>query len=422
MVAVSLPSQGTDPWYTFATLWHQFSRPHTTGVLRKNGSNFEGWCNDPAHGRVSQSTDPETAWQGLYDHISNQASGTDHKGGELLMNVDDFPIDTQLILRPTTVGTADGTDTVWPVRVRGVGLLPRAAALSGIPGGTRIRWNSASPPGGSGAGQGAMIVGTDAHGCEVMELTIDGNSIARRCGASAGRAFRWNRVMFRKPYPQGFAGAGDTAPTSNDQTIGIGCLITNSTDSQPDRYVQQRCIDCDFIGDSGGVGFVNKDFVSAGSSSTDGRLFDAQMNGMNDGDVYIGEGGWGVFRGHWTMNNGGGDRKWGLWGDGGFLHVGGVYIDIVGAGPNIKMTNSSFEIEGGFMISNGKISANTYPIADVGGNDGSLSFLWGGADVCSYVVAGTSGAQLIGQIKGPASSYGSGAKQQTWTGLQVNAW
>lgn len=421
MVAVTLPAQGVAPWYSYAGLLHQMARPSTTGVLRKNGSNIEGWCNDPAHGRVSQSTDQETAWQGLYDHISNHASGTGHKGGELLMNVDDFPIDTQLIMRPTTVGSADGSDTVWPVRVRGTGLLPRAAALSGIPGGTRIRWNSGSPPGGSGANQGAMIGGADAHGCEVMELTLDGNSVARRCGASGARAFRWYRVMFRKPYPEGFAGAGATAPTSNDQTIGIGCLITNGSDGSSDRYVQQRCIDCDFIGDSGGVGFVNKDFF-AGSSSTDGRLFDAQMNGMNDGDVFIGEGGWGVFRGHWTMNNTSGDRKWGLWAAGGFFHMGGVYIDIVGLGPNMKFTNSSFEVEGGFMISNGKVSGNTYPIVDVGGNDGSLTFLWGGSDVASYVVAGTTGAQLIGQIKGPTGSYGSGVKQQTWSDLAVRTW
>lgn len=421
MVAMNLPTQGTAPWYTYAQMLHQQARPATTGVLRKNGSNFEGWCNDPAHGRVSQSTDQETAWQDLYDHISNQDTGTGHKGGEMVMNFDDFPIDTQLIMRPTTVGTADGSDTVWPVRVRGIGLLPRAAALSGVPGGTRIRWNSASPPGGSGVGQGAMIVGDEAHGCEVMELTIDGNSIARRCGASAARAFRWHRIMFRKPYPQGFAGAGDTAPTSNDQTIGIGCLITNGTDGSSDRYVQPRIIDCDFIGDSGGVGIVIKDFF-AGSSCTDGRVYDSQMNGMNDGDIYVGEGGWGISRGHWTMNNGGGDRKWGLWGDAGFLHMDGVYVDIVGLGPNLKFTGSNFEVAGGFLISNGKQSANTYPLVNVGGNDGGLSFLWGGSDVCSYIVAGTSGALLNGTIRGPAASYGSGAKQQTWSNLNTNAW
>lgn len=421
MVAINLPAQGTTPWFEFAELWHQSSRPTTTSVLRRNGLYTEGWCNEPGHGRVSRSTDQEIAWQGLYDHISNHENGTGHRGGEMFMNVDDFPVDQQLILRPTTIGGADGSSTVWPVRVVGTGLLPRAAALTGIPGGTRIRWNSASPPGGSAANTGAVVGGNEAHGCEVMNLSIDGNSVARRCGASAARAFRWTRVQFRNPYPEGFPNAGVDRMTSNDQTVGIGLLITNGSDASSDRYVQPRSENCDFIGNSGGVGFVCRNFY-AGSSCTDGRLYDSQMNGMNDGDAYIGEGGWGVYRGHWTMNNGGGDRKWGLWSDAGFFHGGGVYIDIVGLGPNMRFTNSSFEWEGGFMISNGKVSPNTYPLVDVGGNDGSLSFLWGGSDTANYVVAGTSGALLIGQIKGPTGSYVSGVKQQTWSDLQVRTW
>lgn len=422
MTAVTIPSTGAN-WVTYGGLLHEMARPESNVVLRKNGSNFEAWCQDPSHGRVATSTDPETAWQAAYDHVSNYDGSTGHKGGELLMLVDDFPIETQLILRPTTVGSGDGSTTVWPVRVRGTGLLPRKAATTGPPGGTRIRWNSGTAPGGSGVAQGAMVVGLDAHGCEVMELSIDGDAVARRCGMSAARAFRWTRVQFRKPYAQGFASAGNTAPTTNDQTIGIGCLITNGADTTSDSYVQPRIVDCDFIGESGGVGIVVKDFDS-GSSCTDGRIYDSQMNGMNDGDCYVGEGGWGVSRGHWTMNNGGGDRKWGMWADAGFFHWADIYIDIVGLGPNIKITNSGFTLSGGFLIANGKQANNTYPLIDVGGNDGLISgVLWGGQDeTASYAVAGTTGAQLAGSIGGPSGSIGTAAKQQTWSNLLVATW
>lgn len=423
MPAISLPAQGSTPWYTFAGLWHEMSRPDSNVVLRKNGSNYEAYCHDPAHGQITSSATPSTAWQAAYDHISNFEQDTGHRGGELLMLVDDFPITVQLVMRPTTVGSGDAGTTVWPVRVRGTGLLPRKAALTGLPGGTRIRWAGGSAPGGSGANTGAMVAALDAHGCEVTDLSIDGNNIARRCGASAARAFRWTRVQFRDPYPQGFASAGATAPTTNDQTIGIGCLITNGSDSSSDSYVQGRIIDCDFIGSSGGVGIVVKDFDGVGSSCTDGRIYDTQMNGMNDGDCYVGEGGWGISRGHWTMNNSGGDRKWGFWSDAGFTHWDGIYIDIVGLGPNIKVTNSNFSLTGGFLISNGKVTPDTYPLIDVGGNDGTINgVLWGGADTCNYIVAGTSGAQLNGTIAGPSASFGTAAKQQTWSNLNSNAW
>jgi hypothetical protein len=423
MTAVTIPTTGAN-WVTYGSLLYQMARPESNVVLRKNGSNFEAWCQDPAHGRISTSSDQETAWQAGYDHVSNHEGSTGHKGGELLMLVDDFPIDTQLILRPTTVGGGDGSSTVWPVRVRGTGLLPRKGALTGPPGGTRIRWNSGSPPGGSGMTTGAMVVGLDAHGCEVTELSIDGNSIARRCGMSAARAFRWNRVQFRYPYPQGFAGAGATAPTSNDQTIGIGCLITNGADETSDSYVQPRIIDCDFIGNDGGVGIVVRDLGAGGSPCTDGRIYDTQMNGMNDGDCYVGQGGWGVSRGHWTMNNSGGDRKWGFWSDAGFMHWSDIYIDIVGLGPNIKITNSGFTLTGGFLIANGKVTNNTYPLIDVGSNNGMISgVLWGGTTArASYAIAGTSGAQLAGNIGGPSGSWQTAAKQQSWPNLTVNSW
>lgn len=423
MTAVTVPGIGTS-WDTYGDLLRQMARPEASVVLRKNGSNIEGWCDDPSHGRVAQSTDQETAWQAAYDHVSNYEGSTGHRGGRMLMLLDDFPINTQLTLRETTVGSADGSTTVWPVRVGGTGLLPRAAALTGLPGGTRIRWADASPPGGTGPAQGAMLAGIEAHGCEVMELSIDGNEVARRCGVSAARAFRWNRVQFRNPYPQGFASAGATAPTSNDQTIGIGCLITNNDDPSSDRYVQPRIIDCDFIGASGGVGIVVKDFDGTGSSCTDGRIYDSQMNGMNDGDCYVGEGGWGIDRGHWTMNNSSGDRAWGGWLDAGFLHAHGVYVDIVGKGPNWKITNNGFTITGGFLQANGKVTTDTYPLVDVNSNNGLLAgVLWGGTtDPASYAVAGTASAEVIGSIAGPSASVASGAKQQTWAGLTSNAW
>lgn len=380
------------------------------GIVTLSGSTFTGTCR--THGVISSGTNPTTVIQATWDHCSNFVGGTGHKGGTVYHAFHEALLTTKLVTRPIVAASgSDGVNTVYPLEIVGDGQLPRPSATSGQPGaisGTVFRWNGGSSPTGNGA---VIDASDDAHGWYFRNFAIDGNTIARLCAQSAGRRTVWDHVQFRHPQAVSLQGGGLTISTASVNAAGIGLHITNGTDASSDRYVQQRAMNCDFIGESGGIGCVVYD-VLGGSSCTDGRIFDFQMNGCNDGGLYLGEGGWGVSMGHITMNNSTGTRKWGLWCDAGFLHVSTMYVDIVGLGPNIYVTNNNFSIVNCFLISNGKVTNNTYPLMDIGSSKGTITgCIWGGTDTGTRFVEGTgAGASVVG-CAGPSASLGAASNK-----------
>lgn len=373
-------------------------------TLWKNGLNFVGTCQ--VHGTVITSTDFETAWQGLYDHMSAW-DGATHTGSVMMMNIDGVTIDTQLISRPVAIGSTSPTPGVsgWPMTVRGQGYRPRPSATTGEVGGTIIRWGSGSPPGGSGLAQGAMLVGLDNHGCRYEYFGLDCNGVARRGAVSAGRQAWWWHIHVREIYAGGFAGSNLTPMTTNLQTVGIGILITNYTDAASDRYVQQRVDYCDFIGSNGGIALVIKSLDNTGSTCTDGRVTQLQANGCNHGAIYFGEGGWSSFDGHWTQNGSGtGGKNWNLMLDAGFLMIHGGYCDIVQDGPGVRILNNNYTINGMFMNTNNK--SGTFNGFEIGGQRKGtiMGVTFGGTGNVQYMFNGTGAGPAIVGCMAPAGA------------------
>jgi len=343
---------------------------------------------------------------------------TGHRGGLITLAVEEILITSPIITRAVSPGGTTNSSTVWPLYIKGQGALPRPSATTGEIGGTVIRWNSGSAP--SGTYQAVLDASNDCHGYMFEDLTIDGNQVAACCAISAGRKAIWTRCQFRHPKVAGFPGSGLTPTVST--SVGIGLYITNGTDTASDRYVQQRAINCDFIGANGGIGLVIND-SRAGSSCTDGRIEDVQCNGMNSGGVYIGEGGWGLRGGHLTMNSSGSaSRNWGLWIDAGFTHVMNLYVDIVPLGPNIYITNNNFSVVNCFLIANNKNPNNTYPAFRIGGSSGSIvGNIWGGlSNTFSHFVERSNSNSVVVGNSGPNGSIGTAIMSNNTTNTANN--
>lgn len=390
-----------------------------TVVVTKSGSTYTATCQNTAHGTsgvISQSTTGATVLQAAIDHVSNYVGNTGHQGGDLFIDAPVVSVATKVNGRAVDVASGgDTATTVWPIHIRGRGALPRPSAVATTDGGitgTVIRWSGAGVPTGNGS---VLDLGDDCHGYIVSDLAIDGNAIAAKCAVSAGRKIEWRNVQFRQPRPQPFTSSTGVTPLSPDtaavNAAGIGLLVTNGVDGSSDRYVQQRVFNCDFIGNSGGIALVVKN-TQSGSGCTDGRIWNLQMNGCNDGGAYINEGGWGWAQGHLTMNNGGGNRNWGIWIDAGFFHLSTVYVDIVGLGPNIRCSNNSYTITNCFLISNGKQAASTYPIIHTGSSKGTITAnLWGGDTKASRFIEGSGIGPVVVGNWGPSQSLGAGTNR-----------
>jgi len=384
------------------------------GFMSEDAGTFSGFCS--VHGTISSGADGGVVLQALIDHCSNYVGGTGHRGGRIHLGVDEVLVTAPVVGRAVDVGGTTSSTTVWPLHLTGNGVLPRPSAISGEIGGTIIRWNSGSVP--TGTYQAVLDLSDDCHGWMIDDMAIDGGTVAPKCAVSAGRRVVWTRCQFRHPLQAGFVAIGTPSAAV---TVGAGLLVTNGSDASSDRYVQQRVINCDFIGSSGGIGLIILD-MDSGSSCTDGRIEDVQMNGCNDGGVYIGEGGWGLRGGHLTMNATGGNRDWGLYMDAGFLHVAGLYVDVVPLGANIYVGNNNFTITGCFMIANNKGTNNTYPFIDLNGSSGSVvGNTWGGlSNTVNYFVDRSNVNSVIVGNSGPSGSIGTSVINGATTNTDFN--
>jgi hypothetical protein len=426
----TIPSQGNTSWYSYAQALHDAVNQNETDILSlssdlstmalmiKVGNNFVGKC--ITHGVISTNTNGGTVLQDLIDHCSNFDGSTGHKGGKIELNVDQILLTSPIVTRPVTTAATDTSTTVWPLYIKGQGVLPRPGGTTGAVGGTVLKWNSGTAP--SGTYQAVLDANDDCHGYIFEDFTIDGNSVAACCAVAAGRKATWHRVQFRNQKPAGFGGGGLTPTRTN--AVGLGLYITNGNDTQGDRYVQQRVINCEFIGPDRGIGLMIED-SRGGSGCTDGRIEDIQCYACNDGGVYIGTGGWGVRGGQLEMSDvASGTRNWNLWLKNGFLHVGSVDVGVTPLGPNIWADNNNFSIVNCKVKSDGKNINNTYPAIRLGGAKGTVAgCIWyGNTNTFSHFIERTNTQSVIVGNTGPSDRIGTAiiSNASTNTGFNLS--
>jgi hypothetical protein len=422
-----LPAQGALSWYTYYQALaaavdtneiaiDSVSGAPSLGIFVKEGSNFIGKCS--VHGVISTNTNAATVLQALIDHCSNYVGGTGHKGGRIDLLERDIPITTPIQTRPVTTGSADDSSTVWPLCIRGQGSLPRPGATTGALAGTVLRWNSGSAP--SGTYQAVLNASNNCHGYKFEDFTIDANNVAACCAVSAGWKATWTRIQFRSPKVAGFPGGGLTPTWST--AVGCGLLFTNGTDTTPGVYAQQRSINCDHIGNDGGIGVIVKN-TQPGSACTDGVIEDFQCNGLNHGGGYLGQDGWVVRGGHLTMNSSAGaSRNWNLWIDGENVLVTNLYVDVTGLGPSIYATKDNYSVTNCFIIANNKSPSNAHPGFGLGDTRGIVyGNIWGGTNNSfDYFVERSGTGSIILCNSGPVGSIGTNIISNALTNTDYN--